>query len=176
MIGQTDYRQDAERHGPFARSERRTEHQGGFTMNQIAASILILAASICGYASSIRPASDGFGSIMTLVALGLGLWGGLALLTATTLERESQLDEVYDPAIRTAKRGMNRIRSMASQYVPTVPHMSSASMETPLTTRLSPDMAAHVSAAAQAHGATRQDVVDDVLRRNLPRYSGTRVA
>lgn len=145
-------------------------------MNQIAASILILAASICGYASSIRPASDGFGSIMTLVALGLGLWGGLALLTATTLERETQLDDDYDPAIRPARRGMNRIRSMASQYVPVAPRMSGSPMETPLTTRLSPEMAAHVSAAAHAQGATRQDVVDDVLRRNLPRYTGTRVA
>lgn len=144
-------------------------------MNQIAASILILAASICGYASSIRPTSDGFGSIMTIVALGLGLWGGLALLTATTLERESQLDDGYDPAIRPPSRRLSRVRSMASQYVPAVPTMSPG-MEAPLTTRLSPEMSAHVSAAAHANGSTRQDVVDDVLRRNLPRYSSSRVA
>lgn len=145
-------------------------------MNQIAASILILAASICGYACSIRPASDGFGSIMTLVALGLGLWGGLALLTATTLERESALDDGYDPGISRPMRGMKRgLRSMAAQYVPVVPSVNPG-LHTPLTTRLSPEMAAQVSVAAQAQGATRQDVVDDVLRRNLPRYTGTRVA
>ena len=144
-------------------------------MNQIAAAILVLSASICGYASAIRPQADGFGSIMTLVALGLGLWGGLALLTATTLERDSLMDEGYEPT-RTASRGLNRIRSMASQYVPVVPQMNSPAVAPPMTTRLSPEMAAQVSVAAQQQGATRQDVVDDILRRNLPRYSGSRVA
>jgi len=147
-------------------------------MNQIAAAILVLSASICGYASAIRPNADGFGSIMTLVALGLGLWGGLALLSATTLERTTLLDDGYEPG-RMASRGMNRIRTMASQYappMPSIPTMRDPGIVPPQTTRLHPDMAAQVSVAAQAQGATRQDVVDDILRRNLPRYQSGRVA
>lgn len=146
-------------------------------MNQIAAAILILSASICGYASSIRPQADGFSSIMTLVALGLGLWGGLALLTATTLERDTLMDDGYEPSRGSrGTRGLQRIRSMASQYVPVVPPVMNPGVAPPRSTRLSPEMAEQVSAAAQHSGTTRQDVVDDILRRNLPRYSGSRVA
>ena len=146
-------------------------------MNQIAAAILVLSASICGYAASVRPNTDGFGGIMSLIALGLGLWGGLGLLAAVTTEREYHLldDDDIEPApVRRPPLGLTRFRSnVVSSRIPTTTEsiLGSASRDY----RLSPETNAQVSMAAEVNGRSRHDIVEDILQKNLPRYS-SRVA
>ena len=146
-------------------------------MNQVAAAILVLSASICGYAASVRPNTDGFGGIMSLVALGLGLWGGLGLLAAVTTERDFLLDDdEIDPLSTrsTSPLGLTRFHSRVapSRISPTTDSVLGAASRD---YRLSPETNAQVSMAAQVNGQSRQDVVEDVLQKNLPRYS-SRVA
>ncbi len=146
-------------------------------MNQIAASILVLSASICGYASTIRPEVDGMGSIMTLIAIGLGLWGGLSLLTATTFDRAALLEDGFGSAMGST-RGLHPIRSSSVSH-------GSSSMTSSLreeseayrTVSGRPGIGTEASSREPIQqSAMRHDVVDDILRRNLPRYSSSRVA
>lgn len=143
-------------------------------MNQIAASILVLSASICGYASAVRPGADGFGGLMSLIALGLGLWGGLALLTSVTVEREVMLDEPYEPR---GPVGLGRRSLIPSVSAPSRGMSGSGSILGAASRdyRLTPETNAQVSMAAQVNGRSRQDVIEDILQRNLPRYN-SRVA
>ena len=146
-------------------------------MNQVAAAILVLSSTICAYAASIRPSSDGFGGIMSLVALGLGMWGGLALLAAVTMEREVLLDE--DDIDRAPRRptgiGLPRYRTGVSPNL-TTPMRSRQDSVLGVPSReyrLSPETSAQISMVAQANGRSRNDVVEDILQRNLPRYTSS---
>ena len=149
-------------------------------MNQIAAAILVLSSTVCAYAASIRPSSDGFGGIMSLIALGLGMWGGLALLAAVTMEREILLDD-DDDIDRAPRRspglGLPRYRSpMPSNLTTAASSRQDSLLGVPSREyRLSPETSAQISMVAQANGRSRHDVVEDILQRNLPRYS-SRVA
>jgi hypothetical protein len=144
-------------------------------MNQIASSLLILSASICGAAATFRPSSaTGFGGILGLVALGLGLWGGMALLTAVARERDYAYDGV--PRVPLGITAMNGLRSMAAPAArPTVGAHEYATA-TGRDYRLSPELSAQVAIAAEMKGQPRTDIVEETLRRHLPRYSGTRAA
>ncbi len=147
-------------------------------MNQIAASLLILSATICGAAATFRPvnSASGFGSILSLVALGLGLWGGMALLTSLTREREY----LYEDGVQRPPLGvtaMNGLRSMATPISrPAVRPAEYVSPPTGREYRLSPELNAQVTLAAEMKGQGRNDIVEETLRRHLPRYSGTRQA
>ncbi len=79
-------------------------------MNQVAASILILSASICGYSYAANPySSDGTGGLMALIGLGLGLWGMVGLSTSTTTPRDSLYDEAdYDDRLTINSSVRNR--------------------------------------------------------------------
>ena len=138
-------------------------------MNQIAAALLILSASICGTAAVYRPttAPGGFGGMLGLVALGLGLWGGMALLTTVAREREHFLEETPRlPLGATAISGLRSTLARGSDYA----------TSTARDVRLSPELNAQVALAAEMKGQTRTDIVEETLRRHLPRYGGTRVA
>ncbi len=116
---------------------------------------------------------------MSLIALGLGMWGGLALLAAVTMERDILLDE--DDIDRAPRRspgiGLPRYRSpMPSSMAPVAPVRQDSVLGVPSREyRLSPETSAQISMVAQANGRSRHDVVEDILQRNLPRYS-SRVA
>ena len=139
-------------------------------MNQIAASILVLSATICGYTSAIRPHDDGFGGILGLIALGLGIWGAMSLLTSSVRDRERMLDE--GPAIPSiGASAVNGLRNLASTYAP--PRYSTSAA---LDYRLPPEIDAQVTVAAQMRGQNRNQVVEETLRRHLPRSTASRVA
>jgi hypothetical protein len=150
-------------------------------MNQIASSLLILSASICGAAATFRPVNttNGFGGMLSLVALGLGLWGGMALLTSMTRERD-----YYDESSRVplGVTAMNGLRNMAAPMAtaPMARPMAQSATDYGSSTardyRLSPELNAQVSLAAEMKGQTKTDIVEETLRRHLPRYSGTRAA
>lgn len=138
-------------------------------MNQIAAAILILSASICGTAAVYRPttAAGSFGGILGLLALGLGLWGGMALLTAVAREREHFLEEAPRlPLGATAISGLRNTLVRGGDYA----------TSTARDYRLSPELSAQVALAAEMKGQSRTDIIEETLRRHLPRYGGTRVA
>jgi hypothetical protein len=89
-------------------------------MNQVAASILVLAGSICCYASLSRPWGDPLGGIVMMAAAGLGLWGGLSLLSSTATAANRMLgtpDDDHEPVPMSARplinttRGVHRIQS-----------------------------------------------------------------
>ncbi len=143
-------------------------------MNQIAASILILSATICGHISAIRPQSDGFGGLMALAALGLGIWGAMSLLMTSVRERERMLDDApHVPSIGTS--AVNGLRNLASTYAAGFGNRyESTSYARDL--RLSPDISAQVAALAQLRGQDRSQVVEELLRRHMPRPTTTRVA
>ena len=145
-------------------------------MNQVAASILILSASICGSAAAFRPSSaTAFGGILGLVALGLGLWGGMALLTAVTREREFGYDEgARVPLGITAMQGLRTLATTGER--PALRTNADYSTATGRDYRLSPELSAQVTLAAEMKGQSRTDVVEETLRRHLPRYSGSRMA
>ena len=72
-------------------------------MNQVAASILILAASILAHTANSSTTDDGFGGILGLIAMGLGLWGGMSLLNASLRDRVDAVGEAPDtPGLATS--------------------------------------------------------------------------
>jgi len=141
-------------------------------MNQIASALLILSATICGTAAVCRPtnAPGGLGGILGLVSLGLGLWGGMALLTAVTRDREYLLDEA--PPRPLAMTALGGLQNMAAPSARRMDYTSATGRDY----RLPPELSAQVAVAAEMTGKSRTDIVDDTLRRHLPRYGGARVA
>ena len=137
-------------------------------MNQIAAALLILSASVCGYTSAVRPA-DGVGGLSGLVAMGLGLWGVMALLASVLREREMPLDV---PAPRLPALGATALSGLRSLATP-----RSGYEELGRDYNLPHELNAQVLAAAEMRGQNRRQVVEETLRRHLPRTaSSSRVA
>ena len=136
-------------------------------MNQIAAALLVLAASICGYSATIRPDSDGFGGLMGLIAIGLGLWGAMSLLTSSLRERERFWDEETSQLPPIGTTALNGLRSLAT---------GSNGQRAGAEYRLSAETHAQVAAAAHLRGQNRAQIVEETLRRHLPRNSTNRVA
>lgn len=139
-------------------------------MNQIAASVLILSATICAHVSANRPANDGFAGLMGLAALGLGIWGSMSLLLSSVRERERLMDGgTRLPSISTA--AVNGLRNLASSYTAGFNQRPDAEYF-----RLTPETNAQVLAIAQMRGQDRHQVIEDTLRRHLPRGASGRVA
>jgi hypothetical protein len=139
-------------------------------MNQIAAAIVILSATICVHISATHPAQDGFAGLMGLAGLGLGTWGGMSLLMSSIREHERTWDTPSRmPSISAA--AVNGLRSLASSYTAGFPHRPD-----PGYFRLNPDVDSQVLAIAQLRGQDRQQVIEETLRRHLPRSAAGRVA
>ncbi len=139
-------------------------------MNQIAAAILILSATICGHISGDRPTNDGFGGLMGLLALGLGIWGAMSLLMSTLRERERTLEDAPRlPSISAA--AVTGLRNLASNYT-----AGFNQRPEPGYYRLTPETSAQVQAIAQLRGQDRHQVIEETLRRHLPRGASGRVA
>jgi hypothetical protein len=138
-------------------------------MNQIAASILVLSATICGYTSAIRPQDDGFGGILGLIAMGLGIWGTMSLLTSSAGERGRLLEDV--PAVPSlGSSAVSGLRNLASSYVPSARYVAGGDY------RLPAEIDAQVAMAARMRGQNRNQVIEETLRRHLPRSTSGRVA
>ena len=139
-------------------------------MNQIAAAILILSATICAHISGDRPTNDGFGGLMGLAALGLGIWGTMSLMMSALRERERLLDDAPRlPSISAA--AVNGLRNLASNYT-----AGFSQRPDPGYYRLTPETNAQVLAIAQMRGQDRNQVIEETLRRHLARGASGRVA
>ena len=139
-------------------------------MNQIAASILVLSASILGYTATLRDSKDGLDGMFGLIAIGLGLWGCMALLTSSLRDRELRLDQNH---------GISTLGSTAmsgSQSVSYPPSRPSPAVGTGQDFRVSAETNARIATAARLRGQNRDEFVEQTLRRHVPNYTSSKVA
>jgi hypothetical protein len=140
-------------------------------MNQTAAAILVLAASVMAYAShaASMTAHNQGSVILTLGALATGLWGIISLIAASLRERELLIDsharlEVLDRVlIREPLRALKEVAR------PTRPPT-----QRPL--EISPELHAQLNAVAQLEGRDRSEILDEALRQHLTKFKTTRAA
>ncbi len=128
-------------------------------MNQTPASILVLSASILAYSSGVRT-YDPVGVVLGIVGLAIGIWGAISLVAASIRDRELSLDghSRLEPLDRILGRDVHRVpRATLSQ-------VDRQDIE------LSPEIKAKLSMTAHLEGRDRTLIVEEALRRYLPRY------
>lgn len=156
-------------------------------MNQTPAAILILSSTVLAYAATtsgtttvsragneLMTTTSTTGVILALGALVLGIWGVISLISASIRDREL----AFDGTTRHDLLGMFDPRRMNRPY--------SAPMGNPVTARapvaetsgvaLTPEMKAQLSMAAHLEGRERSQIVEEALRRYLPRYENSKAA
>lgn len=153
-------------------------------MNQTPASILILASSILAYAAThgstvstaagtgITTTSSPIGVILGLGGLVLGIWGVISLIGASIRDREL----AFDGQSRGDLLGMFDPRRMARPYAPMGSPAAARTATTavdPAAVTLSPEMKAQLSMASHLEGRERQQIIEEALRRYLPRYENS---
>ena len=157
-------------------------------MNQTPAAILILTSSILAYSATtgttamtttnavgVATTTSPIGVILGLGALVLGIWGVISLIGASIRDREL----MFDGGSRQDLLGMFDPRRMARPYS-TVPVGSPVAARTaqvdPSSVVLTPEMKAQLSMASHLEGRERSQIVEEALRRYLPRYENTKAA
>lgn len=159
-------------------------------MNQTPAAILILTSSILAYsattgataittanaAGAMAPTTSPIGVILGLGGLVLGIWGVISLIGASIRDREL----MFDGGNRQDLLGMFDPRRMARPY-PNVPvggpvGARAATQVDPSSVVLTPEMKAQLSMASHLEGRERSQIVEEALRRYLPRYENTKAA
>ena len=132
-------------------------------MNQTPASILVLASSVFGFAATQDTSSS---NIYALVAFAIGFVGAIAMFVAIVRERELFIDnharlDVFD---RFFQREPNSVRPKTRQQV------VNQNVEIPA------ELQAQINIVAEMEGRERTEVLEEALRRHLPKYSKARVA
>jgi hypothetical protein len=151
-------------------------------MNQTPAAILILTSSILAYAATqgttaitnsagVTTHSSPIGVILGLAGLVLGIWGVISLIGASIRDREL----AFDGQTRNDLLGMFDPRRMARPYAPPMGNPVGAARTAtagvdPSGVALTPEMKAQLSMAAHLEGRERSQIVEEALRRYLPRY------
>lgn len=154
-------------------------------MNQTPASILILTSSILAYSATVGTTAittntagittahtSPIGILLGLAGLVLGIWGVISLIGASIRDREMAFDgtsrqdllAMFDP--RRANRGYsNSVSPVTASRVATSADPSSIA--------LSPEVKAQLSMASHLEGRERSQIVEEALRRYLPRYENS---
>ena len=138
-------------------------------MSQIPASILVLAASIFSLAAHAASAgSSRQGAVMlTLAAIGIGLWGTISLVAATMKEREMLVDsqarlDMLDQILEQGPlKTLSKATSRAARKV------VGRREEPSETIKLSREMQDHLSTVAEISGRDQNELLEEALRRNL---------
>ncbi|MCA9184876.1 MAG: hypothetical protein R3E01_23080 [Pirellulaceae bacterium] len=147
-------------------------------MEQNAAAMLLLAASVCGYAASATT-NHNLSTMMGVVAIGVGLWGGLSLMQATAAASDAarQGHAVKRRTTPAAAMGNTTDLPPSNDSVTTTelglystPHGSTAGGEIGGIS-LTPEVNAQIAVVAHMKGLPRNQIVDEVLRRHLPRFT-----
>ncbi|MEZ6118465.1 MAG: hypothetical protein R3C28_18120 [Pirellulaceae bacterium] len=133
-------------------------------MNQTPAAILVLASAVFCFAANFNDnrADSPTPTVFYLAGFTIGIWGVLALISAVVREREWFIDsnarlDVFDRIMVREPKVTRTVRSTAAERV----------MD------LSPDVQAQLNVAAQMEGRERTDILEETLRRHLPKYSQT---
>ena len=157
-------------------------------MNQTPAAILILTSSILAYCAtagttSITTNSAGIttahtspiGILLGLAGLVLGIWGVISLIGASIRDREMSFDSngrqdllaMFDP-----RRMARPYAATGTTVAPTAAARVSATATDPAV-NLSPEIKAQLSMASHLEGRERSQIVEEALRRYLPRYENS---
>jgi len=155
-------------------------------MNQTPAAILILTSAILAYTATVGSptvttteaglVTQATSTTQILVGLGgliLGIWGVISLLGASFQERELSFDG------RPDLLGMFDPRRVGRPYAGTgmaVPAGRVSPAIDPSAVALSPEMKAQLSMASHLEGRERSQIVEEALRRYLPRYENSKAA
>ena len=142
-------------------------------MNQTPAAMLVLASAVFSFAANFSGARVDSQApvVLTLAGVAVGVWGVLALISAMIREREWFVDsnarlDVFD-RIMVREPSARATRTSAPRAQPTGTRLVD----------LSPEVQAQLSVAAQMEGRERTDILEETLRRHLPKYSqSSRVA
>lgn len=137
-------------------------------MNQTPAAILVLASSVFSFAafSAAQNTTNNAPTVLTLAGIGIGLWGILALVSAIIRERELFVDnharlDVFDRFF--VRDGASRTRATTSPRDRQI--------------EISPELQAQLNITAEMEGRDRSEVLEETLRRHLPKYTkSSRVA
>jgi hypothetical protein len=135
-------------------------------MNQTPAALLVLASSVFSFAatSATRTTTSQAPTVLTLAGIGIGIWGILALISAMIREREHFVDnharlDVFDRLfVREGKTKTPAPRGREQHL------------------EISPELQAQLNVTAEMEGRDRSEILEETLRRHLPKYSKTRVA
>lgn len=156
-------------------------------MNQTPAAILILTSAILAYtatagATAITTTDVGIataqtspiGILMGLAGLVLGIWGVISLIGASIRDREM----AFDGHMRPDLLAMFDPRRMARPYPATTAVAPVATGRVapgidPSSVVLSPEMKAQLSMASHLEGRERSQIVEEALRRYMPRYENS---
>ena len=156
-------------------------------MNQTPAAILILSSSILAYAATqgstaittttagVTTHTSPTGVILGLGGLVLGIWGVISLIGASIRDREL----AFDGQSRNDLLAMFDPRRAGRNYTPVggaVPTRTAAAPADPASVTLTPEMKAQLSMAAHLEGRERSQIVEEALRRYLPRYENSKAA
>lgn len=154
-------------------------------MNQTPASILILTSAILAYTATagttaITTTDAGIatahtspiGILMGLAGLVLGIWGVISLIGASIRDREMAFDggmrsdllAMFDPRRMQRPYASGAVSPVASRVAPGID---------PASVVLSPEMKAQLSMASHLEGRERSQIVEEALRRYLPRYENS---
>ena len=138
-------------------------------MNQTPAAILVLAAAVMSYAahSASMTSHSQTATMLNLFGIGIGVWGVIALIAACIREREMLIDgharlDVLD-------------RVMVREPLRALKEAARPRYESRKPLEISSEAQQRLNAAARAEGRDRSEILDDMLRSNLPDYD-SRVA
>ena len=152
-------------------------------MNQIPASILILTSSILAYAATTGTSSfvrtdaalanqtPVVQFILALASMALGIWGVISLVQSSIREREL----MFDSQPRHDVLGMFDPRRMGRPYGTPMGNPVQRTAD-PAGVTLTPEMKAQLSMAAHLEGRDRSAIIEEALRRYLPRYENSKAA
>ena len=142
-------------------------------MNQTPAAVLVLAASVCGYAACVR-GPDSFGMTMGLVGVGLGMWGVLELVGPRLREHPAVGRPSHaTPSLASGGADNGVGLDHASNGLPPLKPTRHSAGRLP-DSQLSPEISAQLSLVAHMQGQDRSQILEDLLRRHLPRYTNHR--
>ncbi len=155
-------------------------------MNQTPASILILTSAILAYTATagttaITTTDAGLttahtspiGILMGLAGLVLGIWGVISLIGASIRDREMAFDGSMRPDLLAMFDPRRMNRTYAAPTVAPVASSRVAAGIDPSAVVLSPEMKAQLSMASHLEGRERSQIVEEALRRYMPRYENS---
>jgi hypothetical protein len=148
-------------------------------MNQTPAAMLILAASVYAHSVASRPRYDSFTAMIGIAAVGFSLWGIASLIQSYQLQSESMAEKAsragtaVTTAACTPPHGLSPsgIDESATSTIGDGASLDSGFLDS---LDLSPEVRAQLAVVAHQQGKHRAQVLDDVLRKHLPRYTSAR--
>ena len=160
-------------------------------MNQTPAAILILTSAILGYAATHgaattiatadatgipATATSATGILMGLGGLILGIWGVISLIGASIRDRELIFEGGRNDLLGMLDPRRFSSRQYPGQGMSSVPGARVNPAIDPAAVVLSPEMKAQLSMASHLEGRERAAIVEEALRRYMPRYENSKAA